>query len=83
VSNTKDVALTEWRQLRGIALSETAPAKLLERIAHARCIILFRIEKDDSKPQRNEQIAAPLATSYHVQSRPFYGAFIERHASRK
>jgi phosphoribosylaminoimidazole-succinocarboxamide synthase len=39
------------------ALFETNPMKLLERIAHARGVILERIEDGYKKPPTSEQIA--------------------------
>jgi len=41
-----DAAHSEWRQLCQAALVELNPLKLLERIAHARGVILERIEED-------------------------------------
>jgi len=52
-----DAAHPEWRQLCQAALFETNPVKLLERIAHARGIILERIEDGYKKPPTSEQIA--------------------------
>ena len=52
-----DTAHPEWRQLCQAALFETNPVKLLERIAHARGIILERIEDGYKKPPTSEQIA--------------------------
>jgi hypothetical protein len=47
----------EWRQLCQSALLETSAVKLLERIAHARGVILERIEDGYKKPPTSEQIA--------------------------
>jgi hypothetical protein len=47
----------EWRQLCQAALFETNPVRLLERIAHARSVILDRIEDGYKKPTTGEQIA--------------------------
>jgi hypothetical protein len=52
-----DAAHPEWRQLCQAALFETNPVKLLERIAHARGVILERIEDGYKKPPTSEQIA--------------------------
>jgi hypothetical protein len=52
-----DAAHPEWRQLCQAALFETNTGKLLERIAHARSVILKRIEDGYKKPPTSEQIA--------------------------
>jgi hypothetical protein len=52
-----DAAHPEWRQLCQATLFETNPVKLLERIAHARGVILERIEDGYKKPPTSEQIA--------------------------
>jgi len=52
-----DAAHPEWRQLCQAALVELNPLKLLERIAHARGVILERIEDGYKKPPTSEQIA--------------------------
>jgi hypothetical protein len=52
-----DAAHPEWRQLCQAALFETTPLKVLERIAHARSVIVDRIEDGYKKPPTNEQIA--------------------------
>jgi len=57
MSNTNDATRQEWRQLCQAALFETNPLKLLERIAHARSVIVERIEEGYKKPPTSEQIA--------------------------
>jgi hypothetical protein len=57
MSNINDAADPEWRQLCQVALLETNPAKLLERIADARSVIANRIEDGYKKPPTSEQIA--------------------------
>jgi hypothetical protein len=53
-----DAAHPEWRQLCQAARCETNPLKLLERIAHARAVILEGIDEDGyKKPPSSEQIA--------------------------
>jgi hypothetical protein len=54
---SNDAAHAEWRQLCQAALFELNPAKLLERIAHARNAVLDRIEDGYSKPPTSEQVA--------------------------
>ena len=61
MSDINDANHPEWRQLCQAALLETNPAKLLERIAHARSVIANRIanriEEGYKKPPTSEQIA--------------------------
>ena len=57
MSNTNDSNHLEWRQLCHAALCETNTVKLLERIAHARNLVLDRIEDGYSKPPISEQAA--------------------------
>jgi len=57
MSNTNDATRQEWRQLCQAALFETNPLKLLERIAHARSVIVERIEEGYKKPPTSKQIA--------------------------
>jgi hypothetical protein len=57
MSNTNDANHPEWRQLCQAALCETNTVKLLERIAHARNVVLDRIEDGYSKPPTSEQVA--------------------------
>jgi hypothetical protein len=57
MSNTNDANHLEWRQLCQAALCETNTVKLLERIAHARSVVLDRIEDGYSKPPTSEQAA--------------------------
>ena len=52
-----DAAHPEWRQLCQAALIELNSVKLLDRIAHARGVILERIEDGYKKPPTSEQIA--------------------------
>jgi hypothetical protein len=55
--NTNEANHSEWRQLCQAALIELDPVKLLERIAHARGVILERIEDGYKKPPTSEQIS--------------------------
>ena len=57
MSNTNDSNHHEWRQLSQAALCETNTVKLLERIAHARNVVLDRIEDGYSMPKNAEQAA--------------------------
>lgn len=57
MSNIEHALPPDWRQLCRIALLEPNPAKLLERIAHARGVILERIEEGYSKAPTGGQIA--------------------------
>jgi hypothetical protein len=63
MSNTNNGAHPQWRQLCQAALFETNPVKLLERIAHARCVIIERIEDGYKNPPTSEQIALLEALS--------------------
>jgi hypothetical protein len=56
MSDINDAAHPEWRQLCQAALLETNPARLLERIAHARSVIANRIGNGYKKPP-SEQMA--------------------------
>jgi hypothetical protein len=57
MSNMEQALSPDWRQLCQAALFELDPVKLLERIAHARSVILERIADGYSKPPTGEQIA--------------------------
>ncbi len=57
MSDINNAAHPEWRQLCQAALVELNPLKLLECIAHARRVILERIEDGYKKPPTSEQIA--------------------------
>ena len=57
MSNTNDANHSEWGQLCRAALCETNTVELLERIAHARNVVLDRIEDGYSKPPNSEQAA--------------------------
>jgi hypothetical protein len=57
MSDINNAAHPEWRQLCQAALFELNPAKLLERIAHARNAVLDLIEDGHSKPPTSEQAA--------------------------
>ena len=69
-----DAAHPEWRQLCQAALFETNPVKLLERIAHARNVVLDRIEDGYSKPPISEQSGAAGRIGYAGQFTQDYGA---------
>jgi hypothetical protein len=56
MSDISNGAYPEWRQLCEMALLEPDPVKLLERIAHARSVILGHIEEGYKKPPTSEQI---------------------------
>jgi hypothetical protein len=57
MSDESSTAHPEWRKLCEAALFETNSLKLLERIAHARSVIVDRIEDGYKKPPTSEQIA--------------------------
>ena len=57
IEQTHSLPGPDWRQLCQAALFETNPAKLLERIAHARNAVFDRIEDSYSKPLNGEQAA--------------------------
>ena len=61
--NTDNAIHSEWRRLCQIALLETDPVKLLERIADARNAVLDRIEDGFTKSQDGEQVALREALS--------------------